>query len=205
MKKRFFSFLFITFLSLSCHPNQTNNYPLDPDVTNVNGSVFYEIFVGSFCDSNHDGVGDLRGIASKLDYLEDLGIKGLWLTPIHPSDTYHKYDVKDYLAIEKEFGTLDDFDYLISEANKRHIDIILDLVINHSSSNHEWFKDAEKDKRDNVLDPTSKRFYYNWSDTQQKGYRYSNVAQSYYEGQFDTSMPDLNLDNEYVINEIGRA
>ena len=202
MKKRFFSFLFITFLSLSCHPNQTNNYPLDPDVTNVNGSVFYEIFVGSFCDSNHDGVGDLRGIASKLDYLEDLGIKGLWLTPIHPSDTYHKYDVKDYLAIEKEFGTLDDFDYLISEANKRHIDIILDLVINHSSSNHEWFKDAEKDKRDNVLDPTSKRFYYNWSDTQQKGYRYSNVAQSYYEGQFDTSMPDLNLDNEYVINEI---
>jgi len=106
--------------------------------------VCYEIFVRSFCDSNGDGIGDLNGIISKLDYLTELGIEAIWLTPIHPSPTYHKYDVTDYYAIEPEYGTMDDFKNLLDEAHKRGIAIYLDLIINHTSTQHPWFEEARK-------------------------------------------------------------
>ena len=88
--------------------------------------VFYEIFVRSFADSDGDGIGDLNGITAKLDYLDDLGVSGIWLTPIHPSDSYHGYDVIDYKGINADFGTMDDFERLIAEAHKRDIRVILD-------------------------------------------------------------------------------
>ena len=108
---------------------------------------YYEIFVNSFCDSNGDETGDLQGIISQLDYLndgdpnsgDDLGVDAIWLTPIMPSKSYHKYDVEDYYNIDPDFGTLDDFDKLIEECHKRGINVILDLVLNHASSKNPLF------------------------------------------------------------------
>ena len=103
---------------------------------------YYEIFVYSFADSNGDGIGDLAGVTQKLDYVADLGCNGIWLMPLHPSPTYHKYDVMDYENIDPMYGTLDDFDALISAAHERHIRVIMDLVINHTSVEHPWFVSA---------------------------------------------------------------
>ena len=111
----------------------------------LSSGVWYEIFSGSFNDSNGDGTGDLRGIIEKLDYLsDDLNISGIWLTPIFPSPTYHKYDTTDYYNIDPEFGTMEDFEELIAECDKRGIAVILDLMLNHSSSQHPWFLSAKK-------------------------------------------------------------
>ena len=107
-------------------------------------SLAYEIFIRSFADSDGDGIGDIQGITSKLDYLEELGIDMLWITPIGPSPSYHKYDVMDYRGIDPEYGTLEDYKELVAEAHKRGISILLDLVINHSSRLHPWFLEAVK-------------------------------------------------------------
>ena len=106
------------------------------------GDVYYEIFVRSFADSNGDGIGDLKGITDKLDYLNDLGISGIWLTPIHPSPSYHGYDVNDYRTINPQFGTMADFEALMAKANSLNIKIVLDWVVNHTSKEHPWFVDA---------------------------------------------------------------
>ena len=107
------------------------------------GKVAYQIYPKSFCDSNGDGVGDLRGIISKLDYLQALGVDIVWLSPIYPSPFIDQgYDIADYVNIAPVFGNLDDFDELVAEAKKRNIDIVMDLVANHCSSEHEWFKKA---------------------------------------------------------------
>ena len=111
---------------------------------------YYEVFVYSFCDSDGDGIGDIQGLISKLDYINDgdpttdtdLGCSGIWLMPIMPSTTYHKYDVINYKDIDAEYGTLEDFEQLIAECDERGIDVIIDLVLNHSSSQHPWFKEA---------------------------------------------------------------
>ena len=116
-------------------------------------NTYYQIWIGSFCDSNNDGIGDIQGIISKLDYINDgddstdtdLGYTGIWLSPMMPSPSYHKYDVKDYYNIDPQFGTLDDFDQLIKECDKRGIDVIIDFVPNHCSSEHPWFKKALKE------------------------------------------------------------
>ena len=102
---------------------------------------YYEIFVYSFCDSNGDGIGDINGIIQKLDYLndgdpnsgDDLGIDGIWLMPIMPSPSYHKYDITDYYDIDETYGTIEDFEKLSAECDKRGIDLIIDLVLNHTS------------------------------------------------------------------------
>jgi glycosidase len=115
-------------------------------------SVAYNIFPIAFADASGDNIGDLRGIIDKLDYLNDgdpntttdLGITAIWLNPIYPSDTYHKYDVKDYYDIDPRFGTLEDFQELVDKANERGIKIILDFVFNHSSIDHPWFRQALK-------------------------------------------------------------
>ena len=104
-----------------------------------NYRVIYEIFVYSFCDSNGDGIGDLQGVISKLDYLEELGINGIWFMPVHPSQSYHKYDVRDYYDIDPDYGTLDDMRQLLAECEARGINVITDLVLNHTGNDHEWF------------------------------------------------------------------
>lgn len=106
------------------------------------GGVFYEIFVRSFADSNGDGIGDLKGITAKLDYLNQLGVAGIWLTPIHPSPSYHGYDVDNYMTVNSEYGTMRDFEDLMNKANSLGIKVVLDLVLNHTSKNHPWFMDA---------------------------------------------------------------
>ena len=114
--------------------------------------VAYEIFVSSFYDSNGDGIGDLEGIRKKLDYINDgkaekgssLLANEIWLTPVSPSLSYHKYDVMDYKNIDKDFGTLEDFKALVEDCHKRNIKVLFDLVMNHSSSDHPWFLEAVK-------------------------------------------------------------
>ena len=108
--------------------------------------VAYQIYPKSFLDTNGDGIGDLRGIISKLDYLKSLGIDIIWLSPIYKSPFVDRgYDISDYYAIAEEFGTMEEFDELLAEAKKRDMHIIMDLVINHCSDKHEWFQKALKD------------------------------------------------------------
>ena len=108
--------------------------------------VAYQIYPKSFLDTNGDGIGDLRGIISKLDYLKSLGIDIIWLSPIYKSPFVDQgYDISDYYAIAEEFGTMEEFDELLAEAKKRDMHIIMDLVINHCSDKHEWFQKALKD------------------------------------------------------------
>ena len=111
----------------------------DVQVIDDNYRTWYEIFVYSFCDSDGDKIGDLQGVISKLDYIADMGFNGIWLMPIMPSNTYHKYDVKDYMGIDAAYGTMEDFDELVAECDKRGIKLIIDLVMNHTSSSHPWF------------------------------------------------------------------
>ena len=112
------------------------NKDLTRTLTDDNYRTTYEIFVYSFCDSNGDGIGDLNGIRSKLDYIEDLGFDAIWLTPVHPSMTYHKYDVDDYYAIDPTFGTMEDYEALLKECHERGIRVYMDLVLNHTSEDN---------------------------------------------------------------------
>lgn len=164
-------------------------------------SVVYEIFVGSFYDTDNDGIGDIQGIIKKLDYLKALGIGDIWLTPIHPSVSYHKYDVLDYYSIDESFGTMADFDMLIDEANKKDIGIIIDLVLNHTGVDHPWFIEAKKNILNNSCDSSNKCEYYNFKDTNENNTTKLN-NNTYYESVFGSHMPDLNLDNENVRKEI---
>ena len=107
-----------------------------------NNRTAYEIFVSSFCDSNGDGIGDINGIRSKLDYISDLGFDAVWLTPVHPSATYHKYDVDDYYGIDPSFGTLEDYESFLKECHDKDIRVYMDLVLNHTSDEHAWFRAA---------------------------------------------------------------
>jgi glycosidase len=182
--------------------------------------VFYEIFIRSFCDSDNDGKGDLNGITSKLDYLQDLGVEGIWITPFFLSNSYHKYDVIDYKSVDAECGTMEDFENLIKEAHKRNIKVLIDFVINHTSSEHSWFLEAQKGKENPY------RNYYIWLSPAQikaKGIAEREATadsaekqpwhwarkgddEKYY-GMFWNKMPDLNMDNPKVrqeIYEIGR-
>jgi alpha-amylase len=178
--------------------------------------VCYEIFVRSFCDSNGDGIGDLKGIISKLDYLKDLGIEAIWLTPVHPSPSYHKYDVVDFYEIDPEYGTLEDFKELLKQAHDRNIAVYLDLIVNHTSTLHPWFIEASKgsdnpyrnfywwmspekieemgiDKRDTSADSDE---VYPWHDNPED-------TEKFY-GMFWKGMPDLNYDSEALRIELSK-
>ena len=157
---------------------------------------WYEIFVRSFYDSDGDRVGDFNGITAKLDDLSALGVGGIWLMPIHPSPSYHGYDVTDYYDVNPDFGTLADFEALLSAAHARGIRVIIDLVLNHTSNEHPWFQSAR------FVENSPYREWYNWSDTAKTGYNQGGSA--YYESRFVASMPDLNLDNQEVRAEIER-
>lgn len=179
---------------------------------------YYEVFLYSYCDSNGDGVGDIKGLISKLDYINDgddttdsdLGYTGIWLMPIMSSTTYHKYDVVDYYTIDPMYGTMEDFKQLVEECHKRGIDLIIDFVMNHTSSQQEWFVKAS----DYLLslpegeEPDAKECpyieYYNFSEGKTKVGTYAQLGSSnwYYECPFWDQMPDLNLGNEAVRREI---
>ena len=167
-----------------------------------NYRAFYEIFVYSFCDSNGDGIGDLQGVISKLDYLQELGIRGIWFMPIHPSQSYHKYDVRDYYDIDPQYGTMADFEQLMEECQKRDIHVITDLVLNHTGDDHEWFLTACDYLRSLPAgaqpDPAECKYvdYYYFSREPQGKYHAISGSDWYYEGQFSPDMPDLNLANE---------
>ena len=173
-----------------------------------NYRTFYEIFVYSFCDSDGDGIGDLQGVISKLDYLQELGINGIWFMPIHPSTSYHKYNVSDYYAIDPQYGTMEDFEALIAECEKRDIHVIIDLVVNHTGSEHVWFKEAVSYLQNLPADaePSSEECkyldYYFFSKEEGKGSRPVEGTDWYYEGMFDFTMPDINLGSEATREEI---
>lgn len=179
--------------------------------TSDNHRVFYEIFVGSFSDSDGDGTGDLRGIINRFDYLnngypqsgESLGIEGIWLSPINASPSYHKYDVADYYAIDEKFGTMDDLKELVNIAHERNVKVIMDLVINHSSNRNEWYKEFVRAHQSN--DETNPMYdFYTYSKTPVKGRSFSKITGSddYYECNFSGDMPELNYDNAAVYEEM---
>ncbi|MBE5890318.1 MAG: alpha-amylase [Lachnospiraceae bacterium] len=172
-----------------------------------NYRTYYEIFVYSFCDSDGDGVGDLNGVRSKLDYIQDMGFTGIWLMPIMESPTYHKYDSTDYMSVDDEYGTLDDFKALVEECHERNIKVIIDLAMNHSSSEHPWFKEAyayiqslgENEEPDAEVCPYVD--YYNFTKNFESGYTEVSGTDWYYESQFWSGMPDLNWDSQAVRDE----
>ncbi len=180
-----------------------------------NYRTYYELFVYSFYDSDGDGIGDLQGVLDKLDYLNDgddttdtdLGINGIWLMPVMPSTTYHKYDTTDYENIDPQYGTLDDFQKLLTACHDRGIRVILDLAMNHSSSRHSWFLQATEYLKNlpegAQPDPSECPYvdYYHFSREAQSGYAQVNGTDWYYEARFWDGMPDLDLQNEAVRRE----
>ena len=180
--------------------------PVPGEITPVdsNAVVFYHIFVGSFSDSNGDGIGDLRGIINRMDYINDgdpnsgvsLGAEGIWLSPIFVSPSYHKYDVVDYYQVDPKFGTNEDLKELIDLCHERGVKIILDMVINHSSNQNPWFKSfCEAHKNGD----TESEYYnlYTWIEETVPGKTWYNIngTNHKYEGNFSSQMPELNYDN----------
>ena len=178
--------------------------------TQDNARVFYEIFVGSFSDSNGDGIGDLRGIINRMDYLNDgddnsglsLGVEGLWLTPIFESNSYHKYDINDYYSVDVEFGTLEDLQELVDLCHERNVKVILDLPINHTSRYNEWFNRFLTAHRNGDTEDPYYNFYsfYTKGESAPAGRTFAALSgtDDYYECNFDGGMPELNFDNELV-------
>lgn len=154
--------------------------------------TMYQIMPYSFADSDGDGIGDLQGIIDKLDYIDDLGFNGLWLTPVHESTTYHKYDVKDYKSIDPTFGTIETYKNLVNECHERGMTILLDLVFNHTSDEHEWF---ERSYAAHVRENTEDQYfdYYVWQEGGSCPEGYSTRNGYHYEARFWSKMPDLNL------------
>jgi len=174
-------------------------------------AVIYQLHVKSFCDSNEDGVGDFRGLTSKLDYLEELGVDCLWLLPMYPSPFRDDgYDIADYYSIHPGYGTLDDFREFLTEAHARGLRVITEHVLNHTSDQHGWFKEA-RSSRDHP-----RRDWYVWSDTddryfgvriifldtEQSNWAWDPVSKAYYWHRFFSHQPDLNYDNPAVREEI---
>lgn len=179
------------------HPG--GEIPSDSAAISTRAGAAYEIYVASFNDSNHDRIGDLNGIKQKLPYLQKLGVEYLWLMPIHPSHSYHKYDVDNYLEIDPSYGTMDDFRALIRAAKDRGIKVIMDMVINHTSSHHPWFTKALAEAKQGKMDGFAS--YYNFSTKPVR--RSTKVADNlYYESAFTENMPDLNLGNPKVKEEL---
>jgi alpha-amylase len=192
--------------------SMTNSIKAQPS-SSSSAEIAYEIFVQSYVDSNGDGIGDLKGLISKLDYIQTLGATAIWLMPIHPSPSYHKYDVTDYYAIHPNYGTMADMDNLISEIHKRKMKIILDLVINHTSDQHPWFIASSS------ADSNEYRNYYVWRNFEEvkdeinkktTTFDSDNITQWHtsksqekrYYGFFNERMPDLNFDYPPVREEV---
>src|SRR3990170_95961 len=170
-------------------------------------AIFYEVYVRAFYDGNSDGHGDLKGLTQKLDYLKELGVNCLWLLPIYPSPLKDDgYDISDYYGVHSSYGNLDDFKELLDAAHARSIRVIMDLVLNHTSDQHPWFRAAHSDRNSPYRD------YYVWSDTDQKykdariifldtepsNWTWDEKSRQFYWHRFYASQPDLNFDNPSV-------
>jgi oligo-1,6-glucosidase len=216
MLKRIMS-AFALLALISCNGNKTSNTSNEVTATNPKDdkwwkeAVVYQIYPRSFKDSNGDGVGDLKGIIEKLDYIKSLGIDIVWLNPIYGSpNADNGYDISDYESIMKEFGTMDDFDALLKGMHDRGIKCVLDLVVNHSSDEHKWFKESKK-SRDNPY-----RNYYHWWPAEKgkpafrpgsfevdgSGWRFDSTTNAYYLHYFSYKQPDLNWENPALRKEI---
>lgn len=173
-------------------------------------SVVYQIYPRSFADSNGDGIGDLNGITEHLDYLQDLGVDVIWLSPVYqsPNDD-NGYDISDYQAIMSDFGTMEDYDRMLSEAHKRGIKIVMDLVVNHTSDEHQWFVESKKSKDNEYRD------YYIWKDGKNgkapnnwggcfggSAWEYDKETDMYFLHCFSKKQPDLNWENPKVRKEV---
>lgn len=225
MKKRIYASVLVIAMCLSllagCAEKQTAdtqagtektiNYAYEQKLNIIDDNYrnYYEIFVYSFYDSDGDGIGDLNGVTEKLDYIQEMGFNGIWLMPIMPSTTYHKYDVTDYMDIDPEYGTVEDFKKLMDECHKRGIRLIVDMVINHSSSQHSWFTQAcaylrslpEGQQPDESECPYVG--YYHFSQEKENSTYYPvSGTDWWYEGSFWSEMPDLDLSNKSLRSEL---
>jgi oligo-1,6-glucosidase len=205
------SLLLITLMSIICNTMTAQEKEAPIDRKWWKEAVVYQIYPRSFKDSDGDGVGDLKGIISKLDYLKSLGVDIIWLNPIYSSpNADNGYDISDYQNIMKEFGTMQDFDALLKGMHQRGIKLVMDLVVNHSSDEHKWFQESRK-SRDNPY-----RDYYHWWPAEKgkpafrpgafeadgSGWRYDKTTDSYYLHYFNYKQPDLNWENPKVRQEI---
>ena len=174
-------------------------------------AVIYQLHVRTFCDSNADGVGDFAGLTQRLDYLQDLGITAIWLLPFYPSPLRDDgYDIADYVSVHPSYGTFEDFKTFLAAAHRRGIRIIIEMVLNHTSDQHPWFKEA-RSSRDNP-----KRDWYVWSqtdtryagvrivfgDTETSNWAWDSISKSYYWHRFFSHQPDLNFDNPAVLEAL---
>jgi len=177
-------------------------------------AIIYELHVRAFADSNNDGIGDFRGLIEKLDYLQDLGVTCLWLLPFFPSPLRDDgYDIADYMTVHPSYGTLDDFKSFLAAAHQRGLQVMIELVINHTSDQHPWFQRAR-----HAPHGSPERDFYVWSDTDQKyqdariiftdteksNWTWDPVAQAYFWHRFFSHQPDLNYDNPEVLEEVLR-
>ena len=213
--------ILVLFITSGCSSKSEKVSKEELNIIDDNYRTYYEIFLYSFCDSNGDGIGDMQGLISKLDYLNDndpdtdtdLGVNGIWLMPMMPSTTYHKYDVIDYYDIDKEYGTLDDFKLLLKECDERGIKVIIDLVFNHTSAQNEWFKSATEyitslpEGKEPSVEENPYFGYYNFKKDAGNRSTYQQIGNTdwYYECMFWDQMPDLNLTNPVVRKEIEKV
>lgn len=169
------------------------------DPTWAENSIFYEIFVRSFCDSDGDGIGDFMGVASKVDYLKDLGVDAIWLMPIMETTTYHGYDVVDYYDVNPEYGTMEEFDEMLKVLHDNDIKVIIDFVVNHTSSSNEWFIEALNDANSKYRD-----YYFIYEEFPQgmSNIRKNMATGLYFYGNYDGIMPDLNYANQSVRDDV---
>ncbi len=213
-KKHFMIILFLSLAFISCN-NATKK---EEDLTTSNNhvkwwkeAVVYQVYPRSFQDSDGDGVGDLKGIIQRLDYIKSLGIDIVWLNPIYGSpNADNGYDISNYDAIMKEFGNMNDFDLMLKEMHNRGIKLVMDLVVNHCSDEHEWFKQA-RSSRTNPY-----RNYFHWWPAENgkpafrpgafevdgSGWRFDSLTNSYYLHYFSYKQPDLNWENPKLRQEI---
>ena len=177
-------------------------------------AVIYELHVRAFCDSNGDGIGDFKGLISKLDYLRDLGVTAIWLLPFYASPLKDDgYDVSDHFSVHPDLGDLKDFQKFVREAHKRGLKVITELILNHTSNQHHWFQESRSSPPGSPA-----RQLYTWSDTNEKyrdarvifsdletsNWTYDPVAKAYYWHRFYSHQPDLNYDNPVVQEEAFR-
>ncbi|WP_279345130.1 alpha-glucosidase [Gramella sp. MT6] len=213
--KRFFICLMVIIALIAC-----NNEKKEPETTSETTdiqkkwwkeAVIYQIYPRSFKDTDGDGVGDLKGIIEKLDYIESLGVNMVWLNPIYSSpNADNGYDISNYREIMDEFGTMEDFDLMLNEMHKRDIKFVMDVVVNHSSDEHRWFQESRK-SRDNPY-----RDYYHWwpaekgepnyryslFDPKGEAWKYDSITNAYYLHYFSQKQPDLNWENPKVRQEV---
>lgn len=213
LSKNLLFLCFIIFLT-GCTEPETTKPPIEVSpietvdhtelISSYPNTVFYEIFVRAFYDSNGDGIGDINGMTAKLDYLQDLGVEGIWLMPISPSPSYHGYDVTDYYGIHPEYGTIEDFKTFLTEAHERNIKVIIDLVVNHSSTEHPFFQDAISSEASPYRD------WYVWADENTNLRERGEWNQQLWHGEspnnyfsvFWGGMPDFNFYNQEVRDEM---